>query len=283
MRRRINLRQAEGQAMTEFALSCLCSCSSSSAARLRPRLLLLDRGEPPRERDCPMGRRRPQPRPGQVHRSRGCAAEVRARQRRDARVYRLPRCASPCRPRRDADARGASAGEDLQAVQLPADPQDRDDHDPRHVDDADRALRLTTPGRREYGFGSAVRSLHVSRLRGRARHRPGARRGDDPRLPAARGARDRRRQLVHAQAAAPEPRRRGRLRGRCRVREGLVELRLRRHRSHEARRQGRGSAEDRRRRAPVRGRSGSVRLRQAPPCRRRGSRTPRSRRSRTST
>ena len=59
--------------------------------------------------------------------------------------------------------------------------------------------------------------------RARPGHRP--RRRHDPGAPAARRARHRRRQLVHAQAAAPESRRRGRVRGGRRVRQELEGLR----------------------------------------------------------
>ena len=91
------------------------------------------------------------------------------------------------------------------------------------------------------------------RARRRARH--GSR--DDPRVPAPDGARRRRRELVHAQAPAPEPRRRGRVRGGRRVREELEGLRPdgRRRPARVDRRADRGRG------APVRRRPRGGRLR----------------------
>ena len=91
--------------------------------------------------------------------------------------------------------------------------------------------------------------LMNSSLRRRARRRDGARRGDDPGVPPAHGARGRRGRLVHAQAPAPESRRRGRVFRRHRVPEELEGLRPERRPRAQA---GHG-AEDRERRAPVRG------------------------------
>ena len=69
------------------------------------------------------------------------------------------------------------AGEDPEAVQLPADPRHRDDHDPRHVDDADRALREQHRADAQYGFalGAYREPAHEPAAR-RARHHPRARR-----------------------------------------------------------------------------------------------------------
>ncbi len=101
---------------------------------------------------------------------------------------------------------------------------------------------------------------------------------DDPRVPAADGARRRRRELVHAQAPAPEPRRRRRVRRGRRVREELEGLRPdRRRRAARVDRRG-----DRGRGAPVRRRPRGLRLQHRRRSRRRSG-TPRSRTRRTST
>ena len=60
--RRLNFRREDGVAMTEFALILPdLHGHRRRAPRLRPRLLLLDRGEPRRERDGALGGRRSQP------------------------------------------------------------------------------------------------------------------------------------------------------------------------------------------------------------------------------
>ena len=91
------------------------------------------------------------------------------------------------------------------------DPQRRHDHDPRLVDHADRELqRRGGQPRRPTRQGLPGKGLHVSRLRDE--QRGGilvALRRSDPVVPPRDGSRRRRRQLVHAQAAAPEPRRCG--------------------------------------------------------------------------
>ena len=124
------------------------------------------------------------------------------------------------------------------------------------------------PARTEYGVpGSALpRGVHVSRLRDE--------RGSVLALAAVMipvflllaALVDRRRRLVHAQAAAPEPRRRGRLRSRRRVREELAAVRLRDRRPPSSRRRHR-RPEDRRRRAPVRRATPRRPTTRAPPCR----------------
>ena len=98
--------------------------------------------------------------------------------------------------------RGASTMRDRAASQTSGDPLDYDG-------------RATTSGRAHDAAGSQRR----------ARRRPRDGGGHDPRLPAPDGARRRRRELVHAQASAAEPRRRGRVRRRRRVRGELEGVR----------------------------------------------------------
>ena len=157
VRRRIDLRREEGVAMTEFALDpARLHAHRRRAARLRPRLLLLDRGEPPRERDRAMGvvDRNPLTRSSTPLQQMRCQ-KTPARQRRTLEFTDAKVCIDfQGRPRRDADARGASAGEDLQAVHASSrssrSARSRSGARPR----CGSSASTTTPGRRSTDLGT---------------------------------------------------------------------------------------------------------------------------------
>ena len=166
---------------------------------------------------------------------------------------------SPARTRRDGRSRRSRAREDPEAVRLRADPRHRADHDTRArrrcgSSGSQTAIDPTTL----HGRRTEHRNLLMNRARPRrARRHPRDGRGHDSGVPRAHGARRRRRQLVHAQAPAPEPRRRGCVRGRRRVREELEGVRPGRRPVAE----GVDGEGDRGRSAPVRRRPRSGRLR----------------------
>ncbi len=90
-------------------------------------------------------------------------------------------------PRAARRPRRARRVQDPEAVHLRADPRHRDDHDPGHVDDADRALRQRRLELRQpHDSARAHRSVHMSRSARRARRDPRPRRGDDPGVPPSR-------------------------------------------------------------------------------------------------
>ena len=205
--RRTNLKREDGVAMTEFALIVpvfmliVAGCSRSGASSSTGSRRTTWRARPRAGPSSTATRTAP----GQTLQQHARAERHdRVRERREG-VHRLP-----------GTARRRSLGEPLRVrIQKPFNflpiLEHRDDHDPRLLDDADRAtsrtarhptqLRRPAPRRR--------RDVHMSRLRDERGGVLVHRRRDDPRLPAPDGARRRRRQLVHAQAPAPEPRRRG--------------------------------------------------------------------------
>ena len=234
MRRPIDLRREDGVAMTEFALIIpVFMLDRGRPARLRPGVLLLDRDEPPGERGGALGGRRSQPVPAAACRDppeRGCRAPAARHRRLDGRVPDRTRTSASTSPTAAHRPRRARASEDPEAVHLRADPRRRDDHDPGHVDDADRAVRERTAPpdelqRRPRRRPDTIGSVHMSRLMRDER-------GGILVLAAVMipvfllldGARRRRRELVHAQAAAPEQGRRRRARRRRRVPLAAQEL-----------------------------------------------------------
>ena len=109
-------------------------------ARLRARVLLLDRGEPLANETARWAvvDRNPYPRTEDAPAARRAELHDRVRERRQG-LHRLPG-----KTRTDADARRARPREGPEAVHASCRSWTRDDHDPRHVHDADRALRRTT-------------------------------------------------------------------------------------------------------------------------------------------
>ena len=204
--------------------------------------------------------------------ARGAELHGRVRERREG-LHRLP----AARHRR---SRRARAGADPEAVQLRPHPRasgrSRSAAPRRCASSASRttATRAATTTTARTTSGRAREHAAARRARRHARH--GGR--DDPRVPAADGARRRRRELVHAQAPAPEPRRRRRIRRGRRVREELEGLRpdRRRRAARVDRRRDRGRGA---RSTPATPRPPTT----APAASRPRSGTPRSRTRRTST
>ena len=225
--KRLNFRREDGVAMTEFALILpIFMVIVAGHPRLRPRLLLLDPGEPRRERDRALGDRGSQPVSHQTtllgqHAANSSSVEFNSGS--DQTTVCIQRARHQSEPRRSA------RGHRREAVRLRPDPRHRQDHDPCLVHDARRAARsrVMPPTK------TAIPKLVHRGSAERDSRAPTSERGQVivlgavmiPVLPAARRARHRRRQLVHAQAAAPESRRRGRIcRGR-RIRQELESLR----------------------------------------------------------
>ena len=179
--------------------------------RLRAALLLLDRGEPRRERDRALGRRRQQP---VRHRCETGRGRTRPAARRFSSTRGAARPTSSRTTRRSASRSPASdlatvaIGEPVEVkVRVPVTFVgffDFGRHDPRNVDDAhrehperrpDRVHGRCEPGDREHRFPMLTRGC--SR---RARRRPRALGHPDPGLHRPRRDGRRRRDVVHAQA-----------------------------------------------------------------------------------
>ena len=148
-------------------------------------------------------------------------------------------------------------GHGREAIHVRPDPQYRHDHDPGLVDHADREL----PKRRTPPLGTEAMPVMSACARDERGQVIVLAAVMIPVLPLARRAGHRRRQLVHAQAPAPESRRRRCVRRGRRVWEELEGLRSDRRPGA----QGEYRTEDRGRSAAVRGRSGPDRLRRRRP------------------